>query len=261
MLISRKSILQTVKNYIYFFLKKSAFTFLLLITAFISYGQESLQDSTLRKQTTDSIIVLYKNVMKENLRLYNGSEYLYSAHNTKGFPYFQSADMLPGSVYYDGNLYNNISMHYDLVNDELVTNDYTNNFPIKLIADKVKYFIIDGYKFINAAINTDFPLASTNGFYEELYRNKTIVFAKKQKELKVKTSSEGSESSYKEFDWYFIYYNDKVYKVSNEKSVLNILKKRKTELRKFINVNKINFKKNFEEALVKTTQYFDQIEN
>jgi len=86
-------------------------------------------------------------------------------------------------------------------------------------------------------------------------------FARKQKIVSQKTSSEGTEFSYKEFDAYFIYYNGKIDKVSSEKSLLNVFKKRKNELRKFINTNKLRFKKDFEEAIIKTAQYFDEIEN
>jgi hypothetical protein len=251
----------TLKIYTFFYKKTVTCTFLLLTIASISFAQGSLQDSILNVETTNNIVTLYQDAMKGNLRLYNGNEYLFSGHNTKGFPYFKSADKLNGSVYYDNNLYDNVSMYYDLVKDELVINDYTKNFPIKLITDKIKYFVIDGNKFINSNLDNGFPIAAAKGFYEELYHNKTIAFAKKLKVVTVKTSTEGSEFSYREFDYYFLYYNNNVYKVTNEKSILDVFKKRKQELRKFINTNKINFKKNFEEALVSTTQYFDQLEN
>jgi hypothetical protein len=162
---------------------------------------------------------------------------------------------------YDENIYTNVPMYYDLVNDALVIKDYTQNFPIKLLTEKIKYFVIDGDKFINAAADSAFAAELQKGFYEDLYRNKTIVFAKRQKIVSQKTSSEGSEFSYKEFDAYFIYYNGKIDKVSSEKLVLNVFKKRKNELRKFIGANKLKFKKDFEEAIVKTAQYFDEIEN
>ncbi len=72
---------------------------------------------------------------------------------------------------------------------------------------------------------------------------------------------EGSDFSYIEFDYYFIYSGNNIYKVNNEKSVLDVFKKRRTELRKFISANKIDFRKDFEQALVKTAQYFDEFEN
>ncbi len=162
---------------------------------------------------------------------------------------------------YDDNVYTNIPMYYDLVNDELVIKDYTQNFPVKLLTEKIKYFVIDGNKFINASADSALAPGVEKGFYEELYHNKTIVLAKKQKIVSQKTSLEGTEFSYKEFDAYFIYYNGKIDRVSSEKSVLNVFKKRKNELRKFINTNKLNFKRRFEEAIAKTAQYFDEIEN
>jgi hypothetical protein len=255
-----KSILRTARNHKSFF-KKAALAILLIIYSILNYGQAPLQDSALQEQATNNVIVLYKNAMKENLRLYNGREYLYSGHNAKGFPYFKSNDILNGTVMYDENIYTNVPMYYDLVNDELVIRDYTQNFPIKLLTEKIKYFVIDGNKFINSATDTAFTAGLAKGFYEELYHNKVLVFAKKQKIVRQKTSSEGSEFSYKEFDTYFIYYNGKIDKVSSEKSVLNVFKKKKNELRKFINTNKLRFKKDFEEAIVKTARYFDEIEN
>ena len=238
MLIYHKSNLQTAENY-KLFLKKTAILILLIVPAILSYGQALLQDSALHEQAMNNVIALYKDAMKENLRLYNGREYLYSGHDAKGFPYFKSSDILKGTVMYDENIYTNVPMYYDLVNDALVIKDYTQNFPIKLLTEKIKYFVIDGDKFINAAADSAFTADMAKGFYEELYRNKTIVFAKKQKIVSQKTSSEGSEFSYKEFDAYFIYYNGKIDKVSSEKSVLNVFKKRKNELRRFINTNKL----------------------
>jgi hypothetical protein len=210
-------------------------------------------------QTKDSIAALFKNTVKENIGLYNGGEYLYSGHNVKGFPYFKSADILQGSVYYDDNLYNNVSMYYDLVSKQLVILDYTKNFPVALISSKVKYFIIDNNRFFNASISNDLPLPLDDGFYQVLYNNKTSVYAKKEKQLVLAPKDE-NENHYKEFDYYFIYADNKLYKADNKKTVLNAFGKRKNELKKYIHANKVSFKKNFEDALIKVSTYYDQIE-
>lgn len=239
---------------------KILFSFLLLFCRISLNAQMLLQDSLLYNQTQNQVIALYKNAIKENLRLYNGSEYVNNNHGIKGFPYFKSADILRGSVFYDGNLYNDVAMQYDIATDELIIQDYTKNYPVKLIAEKIKYFIIDSSTFINAKMKDISPFADETGFYEEIYSGKTIVFAKKKKVISTKTSSEGFTDAYKQYNNYFIYNNEKIYKVNNEKAVFNVFK-RKNELRKFINSNNINFKKDFENALVKTAQYFDQLKN
>ncbi len=236
------------------------FTVLFIICLFKANAQLSLQDSLTDAQTKNNVAVLFNGSVKGNAGLYNGSEYLYGGHNVTGSPYFKSSDILSGSVYYDGNLYNGVSMRFDLVTNELVILDYTKNFPIKLVTSKLDYFIIDSSRFINAGNNYGFSLPETAGFYQVLYHYKTAVFAKKEKQLVLSSKLDENDSYYKEFDWYYIYADNKLYKVDNEKSVLNVFKERRSELKKFIAANKIKFKKNFEDALIKTSAYYDQIQ-
>ncbi len=228
--------------------------------AAVAAAQQINEDSVLYRQSIGNVIAYYQTIMKENMHLYNGSEYLYNGHNIEGFPYFESADTLTGSVFYDESLYNHIPMHYDLVNDVLVIDDYTKNFPIVLITSRIKYFVINGYTFINSGLNKKIYLPVERNFYEKLYDNKTVVLATKEKKLDVTTSTEGAHSSYKQLNTYFIYRNDKVYDAANEKAVLDVFKSRKGDLKKFIRSNNISFEKNFEDALIRTTQYFDSIE-
>lgn len=249
------------KKYIHFFFKTASLVLLSLAFSQICFSQESINDSTNKNSAADNLVADYKNALKENLRLYNGKEYQFSGHNANGFPFFQSVNVLNGSVLYDDNLYTNIPLYYDLVNEAVVTKDYTNNFPVQLISGKIKYFIIDGHKFVNAAVDDNFPVTSVKGFYEELYNGKAIAFAKKQKTIRQRASSEGTETSYKEYDSYFVYFNNQVYKVNNEKSLLDVFNDKRADLKKFISTNNINFRKNFENALVSVTRYFDQISN
>lgn len=222
-------------------------------------AQLSSQDSIIDTQTKDSVVALFNNTVKGNLGLYNGSEYLYGGHNVKGFPYFKSDDILKGSVLYDGNLYNDVPMRFDLTTNELIILDRTQNFPIKLITSKLDYFIIDSSRFINAADNYGIPLSQTTDFYQVLYNNNSTVLARKEKQLILSSKLDENDSHYIEFDWYYIYANGKLYKVDKEKSVLNAFEEKKADLKKFIKANDISFKKNFENAVVRTAAYYDQL--
>jgi hypothetical protein len=224
-------------------------------------AQLSSQDSIIDTQTKDSVVALFNNTIKGNIGLYNGGEYLYGGHNVKGFPYFKSSDILKGSLLYDGILYNDVPMRFDLTTNELVILDFTRNFPIKLITSKLDYFIIDGNRFINAAGDYGIPLPQTTDFYQVLYNNRSTVAARKEKQLVLSSKLDENDSHYTEFDWYYIYANNKLYKVDNEKSVLNAFEEKRTNLKKFIKANNIKFKKNFENALVRTTAYYDQLKN
>jgi len=246
------------RNYFYYLI---IFVFLIFIYPSKADAQLSLQDSITSAQTKDSIIALFSNTVKGNVGLYNGSEYLYRGHNAKGFAYFKSADILKGSILYDGNLYNDVPMRFDLTTNDVVILDYTNNFPIQLVASKIDYFIIDSSRFINAANTYKFTLPVTTGFYEVLYNNKSTVLARKEKQLILSSKLDENDSHYIEFDRYYIYTGNKLYKVDNEKSVLNVFNERKTELKKFIKTNRISFRKNFEKAVTSTAAYYDQLKN
>jgi hypothetical protein len=222
-------------------------------------AQLSLRDSLTDVQTKNNVVALFDSAFKGNVGLYNGGEYLYGGHNVKGFPYFKSNDILQGSVLYDGILYNDVPMRFDLTTNELVILDYTKNFPIKLITSRLDYFVIDSSRFINAANYYGIPLPQTTDFYQVLYNNRSTVVARKEKQLILSSKLDENDSHYIEFDWYYIYANDKLYKVDNEKSVLNAFEEKKTDLKKFIKANDISFKKNFENAVVQTTAYYDQL--
>jgi hypothetical protein len=224
-------------------------------------AQLSSQDSIIDVQTKDSVVALFNNTIKGNIGLYNGSEYLYGGHNVKGFPYFKSEDVLKGTVLYDDILYNDVPMRFDLTTNELIILDYTKNFPIKLITSKLDYFVIDSSRFINSANNYGIPLPQTTDFYEVLYHNKSTVLARKEKQLILSSKLDENDSHYIEFDWYYIYANDKLYKVDNEKSVLNVFEEKKTDVKKFIKANDLSFKKNFESAVIRTAAYYDQLKN
>jgi hypothetical protein len=222
-------------------------------------AQLSVQDSITYVQTKDSVIALFNSTLRSNVGLYNGSEYLYGGHNVKGFPYFKSDNTLKGSVMYNGNLYNDVPMRFDLTTNELIILDYTRNYPIKLLASKVEYFIIDSSRFINAANNYGMALPQTTDFYEVLYNNKSTVLARKEKQLVLSSKLDENDSHYTAFNWYYIFANGKLYKVDNEKSVLNAFEEKKTDIKKFIKANDISFKKNFENAVVQTAAYYDQL--
>ncbi|MBV9963912.1 MAG: hypothetical protein JO072_16835 [Parafilimonas sp.] len=248
-------------------LKSNSFNhFIVFIFLFFSgfneaKAQYSLQDSLIESQTKDSIVALFDNSFKSNISLYNGSEYLYGGHNVKGFAYYRSADILKGSIMYNGNLYDDVPMRFDLTTNELVILDYTGNYPIKLVSSKIDFFILDSNRFINAANTYKFTLPQTTGFYEVLYNNKSTVLARKEKQLVLASKLDENDSHYQEFDWYYIYANDKLYKVDNEKSVLNVFNNKKAELKKFIKINKISFRKNFENAIISTAAYYDELKN
>ncbi len=77
-------------------------------------------DSAERK----SLIDFYDSFRADANPIFNGREYeRYSFYLNKGIPFFMSDTMTLGSVVYDGMLYNNVELMYDMILDELTLGD------------------------------------------------------------------------------------------------------------------------------------------
>jgi hypothetical protein len=180
-----------------------------------SGAQTAPADTVFSRQALALLEQSYKKQAAENLRLYNGGEYLPHAHGVKGFPFLGSPDPLKGSVFYDGNLYEDVGMQYDLEEDNLVIRDYSGNYSICLVKQKIAYFIIDGHRFVYLQAGNGLPSA---GFYESLYSGKTGGYARRQKKI-LSLDPTGSDASYHSYNEYFIEKGGVYIPVKNERAV------------------------------------------
>jgi hypothetical protein len=219
-------------------------------------SQNTPADSAFLQQAIANISMAYKKETAENLHLYNGSEYLRQGHGVKGFPFFQSAGMLKGDVFYDGSLYHDVSMQYDLEEDNLVISDYSGNVFIRLVKEKVQYFIIDGHRFVHLGAGAGLP---ADGFYESLYNGKLNAYARRQK--KTIQALNPADEGYRLYNTWLVEKQGAFFTVAGEGSVLEILSDKKDLLKKYIRSDKLKFKKTPEIFLARVAGYYDQLNN
>jgi hypothetical protein len=62
-------------------------------------------------------------------------------------------------------------------------------------------------------------------------------------------------------DQYYVRKNGKYFSVSSKSSFLNQLSDKKKEIKQYIKDNRIKFRKNFENAMVKIMGYYNQLTN
>jgi hypothetical protein len=217
-------------------------------------SQTAPADSLFPQQVADYLITAWKKEVAENLHLYNGSEYLLRGHGMKGFPFFRSPDLLKGSVWYDGNLYTGVDLQYDLEEDNLVTRDYTNNVSIRLVKDKIAWFVIDGHRFIHLHQGEGLPVA---GFYESLFSGRLNAYARR---VKTNVPMPGSDGRmYQSYDTWYIEKQGVFYPVTGDRAVLDILADKKDVIKKYARANKLDFKKDPDTFLEKTVAYYTQL--
>jgi len=238
--------------------------FSFLLVACSAFSQSDMQDTAFYHASLDNAIGLYYKTIGENAHLYNGSEYMldgaYEKDDTKNL-YFLSIFLDKGSVFYDGAQYDNIPMSYDILHDDLITTRYNQIYRIRLNADKVERFIFAGHEFVHIADDSAHHLPFGTGYYEKLYDGKTRVLAKRKKILEQRYAGGAAISNYLENDHYYILKNDVYNPVSTKKSVLNLFKDHKKEMKKYFRKNKVKFSPRPEFGIVRAAAYYDQIKN
>jgi hypothetical protein len=200
----------------------------------------------------------FQNEIKEDAHLYTGKEFIKYSVNIKGHPFFETDQMQNGTVFYDGTLYENVPLLYDIVSQEIVINRYNNDERMKLLNEKIKYFTFDGYRFENifSVEGKDENVSST--IYEIMSEGRAGVLAKRIKRIKNGLKAE-DPTSFVEEDELYIRNGKNLYAIDNKNSILQAFSDKKDFVKIFIRKNKFRFKKNIEKELIMTAEYYSTL--
>jgi hypothetical protein len=215
-------------------------------------------DTALIADSKSTLDQYYFDEIGDNAQIYHGSEYIRNGQKAIGFPFFESDNPMKGSVYYEGVLYPGRNLYYDIVNDEIVTNNFSHTTWMSLSPQKADSFLINEHTFVqlHATKTNGLP---RDGYFDQLYSGDPGFYAKREKRLSSGTGSE--ELKYIELNSYYIRLNNVYYFVSSKSELLDILKDKEDEVKKYIRTNKLNFKKNLESSLVLSTIYYSQLKH
>lgn len=204
---------------------------------------------------------LYQQFIDPPTGLYNGAEYAdYAYQITEGHPFFESADFNSGSVVYDGILYENVRLLYDIVKEEVVIKDPFEIYKIALINERLSEFTLSNHTFVRLVENDSGNAVINTGFYEVLYSGTTGVYKKQKKKVQENVAfANGIKRYVVETSNYFILKDHKFYPVNNKRSLLSLFKNKDNEIQQFMRKNKLNMRKNKGIALTKAVAYYDEI--
>jgi hypothetical protein len=243
------------------------FSAVLLFCAFFvqnARAQTTVSDSSSQQNALNNAIALYNTGIDIQAPIYTGPEYYFYDPHIKGNAYYMDINgFTKGSVYYDGTLYNNVSMLYDINTDQLVVLYPSRVSKFIAIKERVKSFDFLGGHFIN--INADTLAANgdvKSGYYRQLYNGRSEVLGKYSKSMQTTTSNTNGVENYFSFSKdFYIKKNNVYHSVGSKGSVLDLFKDKKKEVRKFISANDLDFRGNPEESLVKVATYYDHLSN
>ena len=193
-------------------------------------GQTSAAEQSVSLKNS---IAYFQNEIGEDAHLYTGKEYFAYEKGIKGHPFFESPQMQNSDIFYDGTLYTNIPLLFDIVRQEIVINRYNQNVRIKLLNEKVKYFTLAGHRFENITLAEGKDENISNGIYDIVFDNKTRVLVKRFKRIKNPIKAE-DPPVFVEEDAFYLQNGDRFYPVENRSSLLSALSDKREYIKIYI---------------------------
>jgi hypothetical protein len=230
------------------------FFFFMFILGFAN-AQTFKSDSSFLAEAKKNAVQLYSQSLSAQSHLYNGSAYTEYRSQNEENPYFID-EWLDGTIRYDGDLYENVPLLYDISKDKLITDHQYAVNKIELISERIEHFTIKNHLFV--------PLEDqkiAKGFYELAYDGPTKVYVRYQKALQSKRVDYSIENLFEEKTSYYILKGTRYISVKSKGSVLNALEDKKVELKKFIRDNHLGFKTDRTKDITRLAQHYDQLKN
>lgn len=241
-----------------------SFLFFLFCVVFYNdqaMGQGKNADSTLLHQIETNTINDYRKAVGKHSMLYNGFDFEpYPFQSTTNANFKDTLAFTSGTVNYDGVVYSNIPLIYNIHKDLVLSLLYNKLFTYSLIGDKISEFDLLDHHFIRFYPDSLNKLM-VEGFYDELYNAKLQVLSRYIKDLQTENNGSTITKVFTEKDTHFLKKGNTYYKVNSSGDFVNVLKDKKKELKKYIKDNKLNFRHDPDKAMIMVASYYDHLTN
>ena len=184
-----------------------------------------------------------KTVGKHNLDSNNGVLYTnpYKTLDDSYHIYFSEDKFEKGTLSYDGQIYFDTSLKYDVYRDIVILNPdgASELIGISLNKEKVESFSLYNRKFVKL-IKEQYTLPNlTTGYYEISENNKDfILYIKHSKAIQKKVKEDGIYYEFKPNSSYLLYYMKNLYAVDNKSDILKIFPDQKKQINEFYLMNR-----------------------
>jgi sulfur transfer complex TusBCD TusB component (DsrH family) len=206
-------------------------------------------------------VALYDSATTESQQLYNGPQYYVYDSPAEEHQFFLSEEWKIGSVFYDGQLFRDVPLLYDIVKDQLVAR-YKQGFGnVALQSQKVGYFTLPEHRFVRVEADTGRVEGLRTGYYDQLYGGKTKIVARRTKERQQDITERKVIIHFPQKDVFYLYQDGIYHAVRSKKTVLAYLENQKRPLKKYLRENNLSFRDDREAAILGLAAYYDQLTN
>lgn len=206
------------------------------------------------------VICDYQNTMGDNMLIYSGKiEKIYASSFYFNRPYLESDDYFPGEITYGHNWYGNLSLRFDLLQEQLVALTPEKKVGVELDMRKITRFIIGKRTFVHAdCLPAGMP---EQGYVHLLSDGEKIKLLVKHRCI-TKAAVLKDNASYMSFgfkDKYYIYTRGSYYLMKNKKLFYKLFPQYRRQLGEFAREAKLDFKKEREQSFFRMAEYLQTL--
>jgi hypothetical protein len=199
-----------------------------------------------------------KDTLNENQILYNGINWRNLYYKIREDPFLFSSAFLPGSVTINGETFKNVSLRYDIYNDELMIPTQNKGF-LQFNKESVDSFTLNfentTYRFTN--IRGD-SINNKSGYFNVLYDGKASLFVKFKKNIELLAVEHKYDRFYPSQKIYLLISN-RIYPVSGKRELKKLLVANEEQINNYIKKNKIKMSKKRPESFVPVIRFYDNL--
>jgi len=248
-----------------FYLLKSQALKVFIVWIFIGISStafcQETNDEALSSKALSKAFYEYDHYFGKNLSLYTGKQYNDKYGSVGSHQYFLDDYWEQGSVVFDGQFYDSIYLKFDIYNDELLVEYFSEKglaMTLMLYSAKINGFQLQGHTFIR--LQTDSATTLKTGFYDQLFIGENLsAYARRQKEI-VRTSGTNTlKDDFVQKDKYFLMKDGLYYSVNKRGSIIRVLEDHKKEVKRFIKLNKLYFQSERDRDLTLVARYYESL--
>lgn len=205
--------------------------------------------------TNNYIADLYDTKLGANARLYTGARFIdeLSQKQTDGNYYYQQNDWTTGRVGIDGQMYDKITLRFNMITNQLIIqNNYTGE-SIVLQKEKIDFFELHNTRFV-------FLTKPESGYYAQLNNGSVKAYARYICITNERIVNNRLVLEIIQRKKYFIEKEGIMHSIKSRRSALKVLATYKSELKKKLREEGIRFNSQKEKALATMAEYFDQLQ-
>lgn len=220
----------------------------------LATAQDSISVNQFVSEARSNAVKSYYKFTGNQARLYNGTDHTGYLSSIKGLAYYVNDTLANGSVVYDGLLYDNVPMLYDVYKNEVVILHFS-GLKISLLSEKLKEFDFRGHHFIRLVYDSLAKSTVPTGFYDLVYRGDFTMMIRWNKRLEEKVTDEVIREFVNDDRYYIV--RDGVYlNFKGQHGLLSVFKDHAAAVRRYLKKNGIKFRFTPELAIVEASKYY-----